>query len=89
MAARKVTPPTGEQVSQALADLKARILAQMALIPNLIPGSAEWVAVLERRVNNALSGQFIIDLKRELLEELPRLVQGGKGPVTRDDTDLA
>ena len=87
--ARKATVPTEQSVSDALAMLKARILAEMAKIPALIPGTAEWMAVLERRINTAIDGSFLLQLKNELFVELPKLAQGGKGPVTRDDTDIA
>lgn len=82
-------PPNEPQVSSALEMLKQRILAEMAKIPGLVPGSEVWIATLERRINNAIDGSFVLALKNELLVELPRLVAGGKGPVTRDDTDIA
>ena len=86
---KKPTPPNEQNTSDALAALKARILAEMAKIPGLIPGTEGWVAVLERRINTAIDGSFVMQLKNELLVELPRLATGGRGPVTRDDTDLA
>ena len=82
-------PPTEPEASGAMAMLKARILAEMAKIPGLVPGTQVWLDTLERRINNAIDGTFVLQLKNELMVVLPKLVQGGKGPVTRDDTDLA
>jgi hypothetical protein len=82
-------PPSGEQVSGALEALKARIIAELAKIPGLVPGSEPWVAALERRLNNAFDGSFVLALKTELLVEIPKLVLGGKGPVSTQDVDLA
>ena len=80
-------PPTDAEQSAALAALKARILAKMAGSSS-IPGSAEFMAELQRRVDNAFDGGFVLALKTELLAALA-LVQGGKGPVTHDPVDLA
>lgn len=88
-AAKAATPPNEQNTSSALEMLKQRVLAELARIPGLVPGSGPWVAALERRINNAIDGSFVLALKNELLVELPRLATGGKGPVTRDDTDLA
>jgi hypothetical protein len=88
-AAKAATPPNEQNTSDAMAMLKARILAEMAKIPGLVPGTQVWIDALERRINNAIDGTFVLQLKNELLVELPRLATGGKGPVTRDDTDLA
>lgn len=82
-------PPSGEAVSSAVEALKARIIAELAKIPGLVPGSEPWVAALERRINNAVDGSFILALKNELMVEVPRLVMGGKGPVSKQDVDLA
>ena len=46
--------PTDGQASEAVEALKARVLAEMAKIPHLVPGSDEWLAVLERRPDFAL-----------------------------------
>lgn len=90
MAAKKaLPPPSGEQVQSALDALKARIIAELAKIPGLVPGTEPWVAALERRINNAIDGSFILALKQELLVEVPKLVMGGKGPVSKVDSDLA
>lgn len=89
MARKSSPPPTGEQISQALADLKARILAEMAKIPGLVPGTEAWIAVLAARVDHAIDGTFVQRLRNELLVELPKLAQGEKGPVTPDPVDLA
>ena len=90
MATKKASPPpTGPEVESALDFLKARILAEMAKVKGLVPGSQSWIDMLERRINNAIDGTFVLKLKNELLVELPKLVQGGKGPVTKDDVDLA
>ena len=83
------TRPNEQNTSEAMAALKAKVLADLARIPGLVPGSETWLAALERRINNAIDGTFILQLKNELLVELPRLATGGKGPVTRDDVDLA
>lgn len=82
-------PPSEGAISQAVADLIARVLAEMAKIPGLVPGTQAWVDTLERRINSAIDGTFVLKLKTELLEKLPALIQGGSGPVTKDDVDLA
>ena len=81
--------PTDGQASEAVEALKARVLAEMAKIPHLVPGSDEWLAVLERRLNNLIDAQFILSLKAELTVLLPRLVRGESGPVTKDPVDVA
>ena len=45
-------PPSGEQVSGALETLKQRVIAELAKIPGLVPGSEPWVAALPRLVTD-------------------------------------
>lgn len=85
-----LTPPTEENIGSAIELLKARILADLAAIPHLPIGSDAWRGVLERRIDNAVnSGSFLLALKTELMEALPKLAAGGKGPVVHDPVDLA
>lgn len=82
-------PPKEEAVKSALDLLKERIMADLARIPGLIPGSQSWLDALQRRVDNEVSsGSFILALKQEVAAAI-LLAQGGKGPVTRNDVDLA
>lgn len=82
-------PPTAEQTSSAIELLKARVIAELARIPGLVPGSQPWLDALERRLNTAFDGSFVLALKQELMVEIPKLVLGGKGPVSTVDSDLA
>lgn len=81
--------PTDAQASEAVEALKQRILAEMGKLNGIVPGSDEWVAILERRLNSLIDAQFILSLKAELTVLLPRLVRGESGPVTKDPVDVA
>lgn len=81
--------PTDAEASAAVEALKQRILGMMAAIPGLPVGSEPWNAALERRINNAIDAQFVLALKAELIELLPRLARGESGPVVKDSVDIA
>lgn len=81
--------PSDGQASEAVEALKQRVLAEMGRLSGIVPGSDEWVAILERRLNTLIDAQFVLSLKAELTVLLPRLVRGESGPVSKDPVDVA
>ena len=82
-------PPTEPQVLSAMDLLIARVQAELARIPGLVPGSDAWKAALERRINTAFDGSWLLKAKEEVFTKVLALVQGGVGPVSKDDVDIA
>ena len=86
---KKPHQPTGPEVDSALELLKARALAHVASIPNIVPGTQAWKDLLSRYIENEVrNASFLSDLASEVTAAIA-LVQGGKGPVTHDPVDLA
>lgn len=89
MAKKLPLPPSEPEILSAKDILLKTIKDQMAQIPGLIPGTQVWEDALQRRLENAINGTWLLQFKQECTVDLKNLLLGGKGPVTKDPVDIA